>query len=83
MSVEPDEAGRVTLLFVMGIFMALPLYVEAINAGEKDPVIHYKAGVCLVKTNNTNEQLKAIKYWEYVAGKATTGLPSAFLLELA
>lgn len=28
---------------------ALPLFVEAIQAGEKDPMVHYKAGVCYQK----------------------------------
>ena len=29
---------------------ALPLYLEAIQAGEKDPMVHYKAGVCYQKS---------------------------------
>ena len=46
---------------------ALPLFVEAIKAGEKDPMVHYKAGVCYQKSPNNNEQIKAIPYWEYAA----------------
>jgi outer membrane protein OmpA-like peptidoglycan-associated protein len=44
---------------------ALPLFLEVIQAGEKDPMIHYKTGVCYQKTNNTNEQIKGIPLWEY------------------
>ncbi|MBX2967029.1 MAG: PD40 domain-containing protein [Cyclobacteriaceae bacterium] len=44
---------------------ALPLFVQAIQAGEKDPNVHYKAGVCYQKSTSTDEQLKAIAYLEY------------------
>jgi hypothetical protein len=44
---------------------ALPLFLEVIQAGEKDPMVHYKTGVCYQKTNNTNEQIKGIPLWEY------------------
>lgn len=74
-----NEAER--LYGIKAYDQALPLYIEAINAGEKDPLIHYKTGVCLIKTNNINEQLKAIKYWEFAAANAKTGLPPGFLLE--
>jgi hypothetical protein len=75
-----NEAER--LYGIKAYDQALPLYIEAINAGEKDPIVHYKAGVCFVKTNNTNEQLKAVKYWQYASENAKTGLPPTFLLEL-
>lgn len=44
---------------------ALPLFLEVIQAGEKDPMVHYKTGLCYQKTNNTNEQIKGIPLWEY------------------
>jgi outer membrane protein OmpA-like peptidoglycan-associated protein len=60
---------------------ALPLYLEAIQGGEKDPMVHYKAGVCLQKTNNTNEQIKAIPYWEYALANGSN-LPNTLLYDL-
>jgi outer membrane protein OmpA-like peptidoglycan-associated protein len=60
---------------------ALPLFLEAIQAGEKDPMVHYKTGVCYQKSDNSNERLKAIPYLEYAAGKAT-GLPNTVYFEL-
>ena len=53
---------------------ALPLFIEAIQAGEKDPLAHYKTGVCYQKSSDPNDQVKAIKYWEY-AVKNGTNLP--------
>jgi outer membrane protein OmpA-like peptidoglycan-associated protein len=53
---------------------ALPLYLEAIQAGEKDPMAHYRAGVCYQKSGDPNEQVKAVKYWEY-ALKNGSNLP--------
>ncbi len=44
---------------------ALPLFLEAVNAGEKDPLIHYKTGVCYLNARNTNEQVKAIPFLRY------------------
>jgi outer membrane protein OmpA-like peptidoglycan-associated protein len=60
---------------------ALPLFLEAIQAGENDPMVHYKIGVCYQKSDNSNERLKAIPYLEYAAGKAT-GLPNTVYFEL-
>jgi len=44
---------------------ALPLFTQAIQAGEKDPNVHYKAGVCYQKSTSTDEQSKAIPFFEY------------------
>jgi len=44
---------------------ALPLFLEAIEAGEKNPLFHYKAGVCYQKSNQIEKQIKAIPYFEY------------------
>ena len=44
---------------------ALPLFLEAVQAGEKDPMVHYKTAVCYQKTRDTNEQIKAISYYEF------------------
>jgi outer membrane protein OmpA-like peptidoglycan-associated protein len=60
---------------------ALPLFLEAIQAGEKDPMVHYKTGVCYQKTNQTDEQVKAIPYWEY-ALQNDTKLPNTAFYDL-
>jgi outer membrane protein OmpA-like peptidoglycan-associated protein len=44
---------------------ALPLFLEAIKAGEKDPTVHYKLGVCYQKSPDINSQIKAIPFYEY------------------
>ncbi|HEX5170689.1 MAG TPA: OmpA family protein [Cyclobacteriaceae bacterium] len=44
---------------------ALPLFVQAVNAGEKNPLVHYKTGVCFQKSHMVDEQIKAIPYFEY------------------
>lgn len=60
---------------------ALPLFVQAIQAGEKDPNVHYKAGVCYQKSTSTDEQSKAIGYFEY-ALKAGAKLPPSTYFDL-
>ena len=44
---------------------ALPLFEQAIKEGSKDPGVHYKAGLCLQKSANLNDQVKAIPYLEF------------------
>ena len=44
---------------------ALPFFETAIKAGEKDPLVHFKAGVCYQKSSEIAEQVKAIPYFEY------------------
>ena len=56
-----SEAER--LYGIKAFDQALPLFLEAIQAGENDPMVHYKTGVCYQKSSDSNEQLKAIKYW--------------------
>lgn len=53
---------------------ALPLFLEAIQAGERDALVHYKTGVCYQRASDTNEQLKAIPFFEY-AVKNGANLP--------
>src|SRR5688572_25067062 len=57
------EADR--LFSVKSYDAALPKYLEAIQAGEKDPMVQYKAGVCYQKSPELSEQIKAIPYFEY------------------
>ena len=60
---------------------ALPKFLEAINAGEKDPLAHYKAGVCYQKSTEIGEQSKAIPFFEY-ALKNNAPIPTNVHYEL-
>jgi outer membrane protein OmpA-like peptidoglycan-associated protein/Tol biopolymer transport system component len=60
---------------------ALPLFEEAIKAGEKNPMVHYKAATCLQKSADTNDHLKAIPYLEY-ALESAKDLPAAGYFDL-
>lgn len=60
---------------------ALPLFLEAIEAGEKDPVVHYKTGVCYEKSPEIDTQIKAIPYFEY-ALKNSSSLPASVYYDL-
>jgi outer membrane protein OmpA-like peptidoglycan-associated protein len=44
---------------------ALPLFLEAVAAGNKDPLVHFKIGECYLKSKETDNQLKAIPYLEF------------------
>lgn len=61
--------------------VALPKFVAVIQAGEKDPMIHYKAAVCYQKSPETEEQIKSIPYFEY-ALKNGKGLPNSLYYDL-
>ena len=43
---------------------ALPLYLEAIQSGVKDPLANYQTGVCYQKMQNIDDQVKGIPYLE-------------------
>lgn len=60
---------------------ALPKFLEAIQAGEKDPMVHYKTGVCFQKSMDANEQLKAIPYFEFALANGSN-LPPALRYDL-
>lgn len=61
---------------------ALPLYIEVIGQGEKNPMVHYRAGICYDKTGNPNEQIKGIPYLEYAVKNSTDELPPNAYFEL-
>jgi outer membrane protein OmpA-like peptidoglycan-associated protein len=73
------EADR--LFGVRSYDAALPKFLEAIQAGEKDPMVHYKTGVCYQKSPELSEQIKAIPYFEY-ALKNAQGLPNTLYYDL-
>lgn len=60
---------------------ALPKFLEAIQAGEKNPLVHYKAGVCYQKSREIAEQSKAIPFFEY-ALKNKAAVPISTYFEL-
>jgi outer membrane protein OmpA-like peptidoglycan-associated protein len=61
---------------------ALPHYLKAIVDGEKDPTVHYKAGICYQKSKETGEQVKAIQYFEYALANGS-GFPTTLRYDLA
>lgn len=44
---------------------ALPHFLEAIQLGEKDPIVYYKTAVCYQKSKTSGDHVKAIPYLEY------------------
>ncbi|HYF71074.1 MAG TPA: OmpA family protein [Ohtaekwangia sp.] len=60
---------------------ALPKFLEAIEAGEKDPMVHYKTAMCYVRSFENTEHLKAIPYFEY-ALKNGKGFPNSVYYDL-
>lgn len=61
--------------------LALAKFLEAIDAGEKDPLVHYKVAVCYQKSPETNNQIKAIPYFEYALAKGKD-MPSSLYYDL-
>ena len=58
--------------------MALGKFLEAIQAGEKDPMVHYKTGVCYEKSEETDNQIKAIPYFEFALANGKNMPPSLY-----
>ncbi|HTE32159.1 MAG TPA: OmpA family protein [Chryseolinea sp.] len=61
--------------------VALPKFLAAIQAGEKDPLVYYKTGTCYQKSPETDEQIKSIPYFEY-AIKNGKDLPNQLYYDL-
>jgi outer membrane protein OmpA-like peptidoglycan-associated protein len=51
---------------------ALPLFLQAIESGVKEPMVYYKTGVCLANSVLTDKQLEAIPYFEYALKNGAT-----------
>lgn len=60
---------------------ALPLFLEAVQSGERDPMVHYKTGVCYQKAGTIQDQSKAIGYFVY-AIKNNAPVPPAVHYDL-
>jgi outer membrane protein OmpA-like peptidoglycan-associated protein len=81
-SQDNKKLAEAQKLFVVKSYdKALPLYVEAIQSGVKDPLAHYQAAVCYQKQQNVDDQVKGIPYFE--AAQATgKGLPPTLSYDL-
>lgn len=55
---------------------ASEIYEELIAAGEKDPLLMYKAGASLLESNNIQQQIKAIPYIEYAYQSKDANIPA-------
>jgi outer membrane protein OmpA-like peptidoglycan-associated protein/tetratricopeptide (TPR) repeat protein len=55
---------------------AVPLYLEAVNAGVNDPVVFYRLGKGLAEAMEVNEQLKSIPYLEKALNSNHDKIPS-------
>lgn len=60
---------------------ALPLFVQIVDAGEKNPIIHYKTGICYSKSPEITTQVKAIPYFEYALANSKE-LPMSLYYDL-
>src|SRR5688572_4257064 len=58
--------------------LALAKFLEAIDAGEKDPMVHYKVAVCYQKSPETDQQIKSIPYFEYALANGKDMPPSLY-----
>jgi outer membrane protein OmpA-like peptidoglycan-associated protein len=61
---------------------ALPKYLETIQSGVKDPLAYYQTGVCYFVTQNVDNQIKGIPYYEQ-ALNLKKDLPPQAYYELA
>ena len=61
---------------------ALPLYLEAIKGGVKDPTAFYQAGICYQKSQDLSDQVKAIPLFEEALKDGKT-VPVSLNFELA
>lgn len=60
---------------------ALPLYLDAIQSGVKDPLAFYQAGVCYQKFDNIDDAIKAIPFFEKCLAGGT-GIPVTLRYDL-
>src|SRR5579871_1862986 len=59
---KTSEAQR--LFAIKSYDKALPAFLEAIQSGEKSPLVNYQTGVCYQKMQNVDDQIKGIPYFE-------------------
>lgn len=61
---------------------ALQLYQEVMDAGEKDALIHFRAGECLFQTSDIDQRLKAGPLYEYALSQGGADLPAIVYFHL-
>ncbi|MEO1050096.1 MAG: OmpA family protein [Bacteroidota bacterium] len=61
---------------------ALPLYLEVVEAGEKDAITYYRLGKCYLNSFKVEDKIKAISYLEFAVADNAAKLPSTAHLEL-
>ncbi len=57
---------------------ALPKYLEAIQSGIKDPLAYYQTGICYNSTQNIDNQIKGIPYYEQALNLKKDHPPQAY-----
>lgn len=60
---------------------ALPLFVQVIDAGEKNPLVHYKTGICFENSPEISTQVKAIPYFEHALANSKD-IPASLYMQL-
>jgi len=79
---DAKKTAEAQRLFAMKSYdKALPVFLEAIQSGEKNPQVYYQTGVCYQKMQNVDDQVKGIPFFE----KAITegkGLPPTLPYDL-
>lgn len=61
---------------------AIPLYLEAIDAGVKDPIVYYRTAESYKNLFEIDDQVKSIPYFEYALKNGGDQLPSRIYLDL-
>ncbi|MDN4166960.1 OmpA family protein [Cytophagales bacterium LB-30] len=61
---------------------AIKLYKAAIESGNTDPLVHYRAGYSLFSMNDLNDQIQAIPYFEFAAKNKNNNVPNEVYLYL-
>ncbi|MTI22997.1 hypothetical protein E1176_18345 [Fulvivirga sp. RKSG066] len=62
---------------------ALPLYLEAIEKGAKDPMTYYRVAVSYEQSFEIDNKVKSIPYFEYAIENGQDGLPKKVYFDLA
>ncbi|MEL7001682.1 MAG: hypothetical protein AAFN93_02995, partial [Bacteroidota bacterium] len=61
---------------------AIPLYLEAIEAGVKDPIVHYRTAESYKNLFEISERIKSIPYFEFAIENGSDQLPAKVYLDL-
>ncbi len=71
-----SEAQR--LFSLKNYIDALPKYLEAIQAGSKDPIVYYQTGICYKSSQSIDNQIKGISYLEQALNLKKDFSPMAY-----